>query len=138
MSLALGWGYWHVSTHGAANIHVYDVSLKTDSQLYGTVTSARLAFLDAKGAVLARASVQPPSGVASIEHPKTGDCRKEEQRASASREAMDAWRECIGTQFKWLPAWVREARYASVAFERCRIERVPVFLRESKEDWWLW
>jgi hypothetical protein len=74
----------------------------------------------------------------SICHPDVGDCRKVEQEASSSREGMAAWQECYEAKSRWFVTWVRQVRFASMNLDHCRLDRVPVSIEESKEDWWLW
>ncbi len=136
--VALGWGYWHASSHAALDVSFYDVSLKNDRQAYGRVLSADLVFTDATGAILANGRADKPLGIVSIYHPKIGDCSREEREASLNREAMVAWQQCFRTKSRWFVTWVRQVRYASVNLGNCRIDRVPVSIEESKEDWWLW
>ena len=135
---ALGWGYWHAATHGALDVQVHDLALKNDGQAYGRVSRAELAFIDAAGTVLASGSAGEPYGMVSIRHPAIGDCRREEREAFASPQAMENWRQCFETQSRWLVTWVPRARYASVDLGKCRIDKVPLSLEQSKEDWWLW
>ena len=134
----LGWGYWQARTRGALQIYLYDVALKTDRQLYGSLPSAEVVFKDDGGAELASAGTGPPLGIVSVRHPQVGDCRAEERAASLDRAGMEAWTRCFGTQSRWLRTWVRRARYADVRTGECRVERVPVVLEESRDKWWLW
>ena len=127
----LGWGYWHVSTHANVHVSLWDVALKTDRQLYGSLRAADVAFRDEGGGTLANARADERWGVSMV-HPTAGDCRREE------REGGDAWQRCFETQSRWLDTWVRHARSARVSFESCVIEKVPVELEESRDAWWLW
>jgi hypothetical protein len=136
--VVLGWGYYHVSTHANLNVSIYDVSLKNDRQAYGNVVSADLAFTNAAGTILAKARADKPLGTVSIYHPDSGDCRKIEQEASSSREGMAAWQKCYETKSRWFVTWARQVRFASVNLAHCTIDRVPVSIEESREDWWLW
>ncbi len=136
--VALGWGYWHASSHATLNVSFYDISLKNDRQAYGRVLSADLVFTDTTGTILAKGRADRPLGIVSIFHPEIGDCRREEREASFNREAMAAWEQCFKTQSQWFMTWVPQVRYASVALSNCNIDHVPVSLEESKEDWWLW
>ena len=130
---ALGWGYWHLSTHAALHASVYDLALKNERQAYGEVKPAVIVFKDAAGSVLARGKVEAPLGLFSIEHPQVGDCRREERE-----QPHTGWKQCFETQSRWLASWVRQARSAEVSFAGCRIERVPVTLDEYRDAWWLW
>lgn len=134
----LGWGYWHVSTHATLYVSLNDVALKNDRQAYGRVLSADLMFLNAAGNMVARARAIEPYGVVTISHPEAGDCSRYEREAAFDSAARDAWRRCFKTVSRWLIEWVRNIRYATVTLKDCRIEKVPVSLREYREDWWLW
>jgi hypothetical protein len=132
----LGWGYWHVSTHGDVNVSLNDVGLKNDRQLWGKVTAADLVLKDASGATLARAKAEPPLGIVWLQHPVVGDCRPEERQASSGDGA--AWRTCIGAKMRWVPAWIRQVRHVRVALDGCTIEQAPVTLEAYRDAWWLW
>jgi hypothetical protein len=135
----LGWGYWHSITHATLNLSLHDLSLKTDRQAYGRVASADIVFMSAKGAVLAEGKIREPYGVLALSHPEAGDCSRYERDATGgSAEARQAWRRCFEAMSRWLPTWVRQVRYATVTMDSCRIQQVPVELREYSESWWLW
>ena len=128
----LGWGYWHVTTHADVHVSLWDVALKTDRQLYGSLLAAELAFRDERGRTLANARADKPWGTVSMVHPTVGDCRREEQ------EGGEAWRQCYETTSRWLDTWARQVRSARISFDSCTIEKVPVVLDESRDAWWLW
>jgi hypothetical protein len=128
----LGWGYWHVSTHADVHVSLWDVALKTDRQLYGSLVAADVLFRDEAGTELAAARADHPTGLVSIIHPAVGDCRQEE------RAGGDAWRQCYETHSRWISRWARHARTARVTFGMCTIDSLPVEVEESRGDWWLW
>ena len=128
----LGWGFWHVSSHADVYVSLYDVALKTDRQLHGSLIVADVEFKDANDVMLAKARADTPLGVVSMMHPTVGDCRREE------REGGEAWRACYDAQSRWFITWVRHVRSARVSFGACTIEKVPVELEESRDAWWLW
>jgi hypothetical protein len=134
----LGWGYWHVSTHGTLYASVNDVALKNDRQVYGRVLNANLTFLDAAGNVLAQARAAEPLGVVTVLHPEAGDCSRYERQASFDSAAREAWQRCFKTVSHWLMKWVRNVRYTTVILKDCRIDELPASLREYRDDWWLW
>jgi hypothetical protein len=121
-----------VSSRAYAHVSLYDVSLKSDRQLYGWALGADLVFRDATGTALATARVDKPLGTVSMIHPTVGDCRREE------RQGGDAWSACFDTQARWLMTWVPHVRSARVRVGSCTIEKVPVMPEESRDDWWLW
>jgi hypothetical protein len=126
------WGYWRVSAHGDVNVAVYDLALKTDRRLYGSLDAGHLVFKDGAGVPLATARIDEPLGIVSMIHPKVGDCRKEE------REGGEAWRACYEAQSQWLMTWARDVRSAQVKFDNCTIENASVEVEESRDRWWLW
>ena len=134
----LGWGYWHASSYAALHVALYDVALKTDRQAYGEIRAADIALKDETGAVLANARADGALGIVSIAHPTLGDCRREEQAASSSQEAMKAWDRCFAAKSRWTMTWVRRVRYAGVSAGDCRIDRTPAVVEESRDKWWLW
>lgn len=127
-----GWGYWQGLSHGALQVSLFDIALKTRSQAYGPVLAADLVFSDAAGRILANGRADKPWGVVSMVHPTAGDCRREE-RAGGS-----AWRQCFDTHSRWLIDWVPLVRTARVRLDTCTIDRVPVRSEESRDAWWLW
>ena len=127
-----GWGYWHVVTHADVHVSLWDVALKTDRQLYGSLDAADVVFRDETGSVLANARAGTPLGIVSMIHPSAGDCRREE------REGGEAWRQCYDTHSRWFITWARQVRSARVSFDACTIENVPVIVEESRDAWWLW
>ena len=128
----VGWGYWRVSSYGYAHVSLYDVSLKSDKQLYGWVREADVVFRDATGAALGTARVDKPLGMVSIIHPTVGDCRREE------RQGGETWSECFDTQSRWLMTWVPHVHSARVRLGSCTIEKVPIVAEASRDNWWLW
>jgi hypothetical protein len=134
----LGWGYWHSKTHATLNCSIHDVSRKTDRQAYGRIVAGNVVFMNAAGAVLAEGQIREPHFVLSLTHPEVGDCSRYEREANNNAEARRAWERCFEEVSRWLAAWVREVRYATVTIGRCRIERLPVPLNEYKDSWWIW
>lgn len=120
------------------NVALYDVSLKTDRQAYGRVLSADLTFFNAAGAILAQGEIREPYGVVSISHPEVGDCSRYERQAATDSGARQEWQRCFEALSRWQMQWVREVRYATVSFGKCRIEKLPVLLTEYQDAWWMW
>ena len=121
-----------MSSHADVRVSLYDVALKTDRQLYGSLTAADVEFKDANEAMLAKARADKPFGVVFMVHPTVGDCRREE------REGGEAWRACYDAQSRWVITWAPDVRSARVSFDACTIEQMPVALEESRDAWWLW
>jgi hypothetical protein len=132
VAATLAWGFWRASSRGTLHVALYDVGVASERRAYGTVLDAEVSFHDAAGRTLAAARAHAPLGVVSVIHPEVGDCRQEERRGGA------AWQACFETQSRWLVTWVRDVRAATVSTGACTIGRVPVQLRESRNEWWLW
>jgi hypothetical protein len=83
----LCWGYWRVSTYAYVYVRLYDVGLRTDRQLYGSVLSADLDLhlRDEAGRVLATGKAD--TGIVWLMHPQVGDCRAEQH------QGQNVWRE---------------------------------------------
>lgn len=133
--LVLGYGYYHATTHGWLYVNLIDSSGKSSS---GNIRGAEIRLLDADGKLLANANSDDQVGVVRLIHPQAGDCAAEERSASTSAAAGDRWQQCFETLSIWLIDWARRIRYADLKFASCDLKRVPVVLRESREDWWLW
>lgn len=136
--LALGWGYWHTLTHATVNVALNDVALKNDRQAYGQIKDAEIVLLDADGDALARGRAREPYGVVWFAHPQVGDCSRFEREATVDDAARRAWSDCFEAQSQWLAQWMHNARYASLTFGRCSIEKVPVQTVRNAGDWYLW
>jgi hypothetical protein len=65
----LGFGYWHVSTHGTLHVYLYDKA-KENGQVY----DGKLVFYDAGGKVLARAKTDNKWGMVWPQNPVSGYC----------------------------------------------------------------
>jgi hypothetical protein len=134
-ALILGFGYYHAATHGWLYIDLVDASQKSDS---GNIRDAEVRLLDGNGNVLADAKSDHQFGVVRLLHPQAGDCSGEERSAASSSSAREQWQKCFETLSTWLIGWIRQVRFANVKFAGCDLKAVPVTLRESREDWWLW
>ena len=133
--LVLGFGYYHASTHGWVYVNLVDTSPNPHS---GNIYDADIRLLDGESKLLANARSDHPYGAVRLIHPEAGDCAAEEQGASSSLATRDRWQKCFQTLSTWLIDWVRLVRFADVKFAGCDLKAVPVNIRESREDWWLW
>lgn len=133
--LILGYGYWHVSSHGWLYVSLYDVSQK---DRYGSIKNAELVFRSSDGTVLAQGQTDDRYGVVHVSHSEEGYCTERAQNAPFSKEARQAWQECFEKQSAWLMDWIRDVRSVDLRFGDCRLDGIPVQVRESKGDWWLW
>lgn len=133
--LVLAYGYYHAATHGSLYVSLVDASQR---QHYETIRDAELSFLDSQGNILARAKSDAQYGVVRLIHPQVGDCIAEERGAASSTAGSTKWQECFETQSTWMVTWIGQTRYLDIKFDRCDLKRVPVTVRESNDDWWLW
>ena len=134
-ALILGYGYHHAATHGWLYITLMDTSVKPYG---GNVRDAELRLLDGEGKLLADAKSDHKFGVVRLIHPEAGYCAAAEQSASASPEARDQWQKCFKTLSTWLVSWAGRIRSVDVKFANCDLKAIPVIVRESRQDWWLW
>ena len=134
-ALVLGYGYYHAATHGWLYINLMDTSIKPYA---GNIRDAEVRLLDGDGKLLADAKSDHQYGVVRLIHPEAADCAATEQNASASSAARDEWQKCFRTLSTWMIRWADRIRFADVKFARCELKRVPVILRQSGDDWWLW
>lgn len=123
----LGYGWWHTARHATFHLTLRDAA---EPRKFEQLKGAQLAFLDESGRVLARGKTDEKHGVAWVAHPAAGYC--------GPGLAQAAYAACFRAQATWLPTWVREARYLSVATPRCRIERAPLYLMENRDSAWTW
>lgn len=135
VALIHGYGYYHAATHGWLYINLMDTSIKPYA---GNIRDAEVRLLDADGRLLANAKSDHQYGVVRLIHPQAGDCSAAESNASASPAARKEWQKCFQTLSTWLIGWANRVRFADVKFADCELKRMPVVLRESGDDWWLW
>jgi hypothetical protein len=67
-----------------------------------------------------------------VSHPSAGYC--------SADLAPDDYRACFWKQSEWLTTWLNDLRYISLAIGTCRIERVPLDLKVSRDSlltWWI-
>ena len=131
----LGYGFYHERTHGSLSVTLFDPAQQPIQQL---VFKDELTFLDGNGQTLARAKSDDKYGVVRLIHPVVGDCVSEERGASAAPDGQRIWQACFEQQSTWLMSWVRQARSSIVKLESCAGQRIPITIRESGDDWWLW
>ena len=131
----LGYGFYHERTHGSLYVTLNDSAQQPTQR---RVFKDDLTFLDSNGQTLARAKSDDKYGVVRLIHPVVGDCVSEEQGASSAPDGPRSWQACFEQQSTWLMSWVRRARYAIVKLESCAARRIPISIRESGDDWWLW
>jgi hypothetical protein len=134
-ALVLGYGYYHAATHGWLYVNLIDSSVKSYS---GNIRNGEVRLLDADGKLLADAKSDDKIGVVRLVHPQVGNCAAEERSSPTSSAAGDRWQQCFETLSTWLMGWVRRIRFADLKFAACDVKRLPVVLRENREDWWLW
>lgn len=124
-----GYGYWHLSTFATFHMSLRDVA---EQKQGGAVLNAQLTFLDADSRPLARGKTDGKWGVVLVRHPSAGYCDSELSPAD--------YRACFWAQSEWLTTWLNDLRYVSLAIGSCRIERVPLDLKVSRDSlltWWI-
>ena len=127
--MSLGYGYWHQRTFSTFHLSLRDVSERPRG---GPVRNAQLVFLDADSHPLARGKTDGKFGVVMARHPSAGYC--------GTDLAPDEYQRCFWTQSEWLTTWLTKLRYVSIVAGSCRIERVPVDLRVTRDNlftWWV-
>jgi hypothetical protein len=123
----LGYGYWHTENHATFYMSVTE---RTPAGRYGQVLNAQLEFLDGKGVSLARGKTDGKFGVVWVAHPVAGYCGPDLSK--------EAYRSCFDAHSVWLRSWVPLVRQVSLAFDNCRIERVPLQFSANRDSMWTW
>lgn len=129
LASSAGYGYWHRSTYATLTISLRDTS---EPARGGRVPNARLTFLDAASRPLAQGKTDDRFGIVMVEHPAVGYCGPDLK--------PDAYRACFWTQSEWLTTWLKDLRYVSLVLGNCRIERVPLAPKVSRDslfNWWI-
>ena len=135
ITIILGYGYWHASTHGALNISMYDVS---DKKNFALLKDTDIVLRDDIGTVLATGRSDSRYGTVYLSHPVTGSCYEAEHNATHSNKGLNAWQICFRQHSAWLMKWVRLIRFADVYVRDCTLENIPVAAEEYGADWWMW
>lgn len=129
VATSAGYGYWHRSTFSTFHMSLKDASGRARG---GAVLNAQLTFLDADARPLARGKTNGKFGVVMVRQPSAGYCGSELE--------PDAYRDCFWMQSEWLTTWLKNLRYVSLVAGNCRIERVPLDLKVSRDSvltWWV-
>ena len=95
VAIVLGYGYWHVSSHGWLYVSLRDVAR---NDRHSGIKNAEVVFRDSNGNTLARGRTDDRYGVVHVEHPEEGYCTRREQNAPFSSEARQAWQQCFDAQ----------------------------------------
>jgi hypothetical protein len=132
VAAVLGYGYWYQATHGYLHVWVHE------PRTAASVPDVDLVFLDAGGGQLARVRSLAPAGVIYIVGPAQYACYEIERKAAFSVEARMEWQRCFRNQSRWVSTWARQARTVDLKAGRCQLRGLPVVVRESGGDWWLW
>jgi hypothetical protein len=131
----LGYGYWFARTHGSFYCSLSD---STDPRNPRPVDDASLAFLDARGEVLARAVSMPPYGTVHLSSPAAFSCREIEGRAASSTDVRAEWQRCFERQSRWIPTWIERVRAVDLRAGACTIRGLPVRVTKHGGEWWIW
>jgi len=138
--LVVAWGYWHSMSHAALNIRVADYALKSQRQSYGAPHGVTLTFRGKSGAPLAAArSVEPQDFILAV-HPNAdiGNCQESGKNTSSGHSSQSNYAECYERYSTWAATWAPLVHDADVAVGLCQLHRVPVEVRTSNSEWWLW
>jgi len=128
-ALIAGYGYWRVNARGSVDIHLRDIAAK---EQYGRILNARLELLDASGKTLAVGKTDGKFGVVLIMHPQAGYCGPDLQPS--------AYLTCYQVLSAWLIDWARQVRYVNIAFDNCRLRRIPLqfsVFQSGMLTWWV-
>jgi hypothetical protein len=126
-ALVLGYGYWHMHTHGSLLVYLTD---KANDKNTNRAYNARLAFFDANGQLLARAKSDDKYGVVWPEHPAAGYC--------GPALSGEAYQQCFKAHSTWLMDWAPHVRKAEVQTEKCHIRDIPVTVRNYPDNIFMW
>jgi hypothetical protein len=130
---ALAWGYWHAWTHAYLTLRVDDYGLRTDKLIYDSPHGVRLSYLDGAGQVLAAARSVEPAGYVLAIHPDPaiGDCSRYEN-------SQQDYGRCYAQYARWAAQWAPGVRRADATIGACELRNLPVAVRDSNPEWFLW
>src|SRR5262249_11796431 len=110
----------------------------SDRQHIRSATPIEMTLRDESGRELARVAGKPPDGTIFIVEPSEYACHGVETQALFSSAAQEAWQRCFAEQSRWVARWAPDVRSADGRWGRCSVPRMPIELRTSSDDWWLW
>lgn len=94
---------------------------------------------DSNGKLLATGQSDAQYGTVYLAHPDTGSCYEAERQATRSRSGMNAWQNCFKQYSTWIMEWIDEARFVDVQVAGCRLNMIPVSVKDrGAADWLLW
>jgi hypothetical protein len=127
----VAYGAWQAGSRATVHLALHDHAGRTRERLWADVTDARVRLVDRAGRLRAEAQLEPPHGLPRWLAPagEAVDCRPDMPR--------EAWPACFEAQARWVAGWGAEVEQAEVTIGVCRIERVRVERRTSR-DWLLW
>lgn len=138
--LVVAWGYWHLVNHAAVSIRVNDYALRSERQSFGAPRGVTLTFRDQSGVLLALArSVEPQDYILAV-HPNEhiGSCHESGRTTSSGHASQSNYAECYEHYSTWSATWAPLVHDADVVVGQCQLHRVPVDVRTSNGEWWLW
>jgi len=124
-AVVLGFGYWHVGTHGTLHVYLHDKAKQN-----GHVYDGKLIFYDAGGKLLARAKTDNKFGVVRPQNPISGYCGPE--------LAADAFHACFAIETVWLMEWVSRTHHAEIQAGACHIEDIPIKVLTHPDNIFMW
>ena len=120
-----------------AHTHI-DLSDLSDARQRKPVFNADLIFRDAAGQLLAEGKSDNRYGIVRFNHPQFGSCESEEAAAMTSTAGRRLWDLCIAAMFRWQAEWAPKVGAMDIRFADCDVKKIPLTLRMSRDDWWLW
>ena len=129
------YGYWRAISRGYIYLNLVDISNSDKPQ---PVFNAELILHNAVQEVLAKGKSDARLGIVRFIHPQFGSCEEEEKAATTSAEGRPLWDKCISAMFRWQSEWAPRVASLDIRFAGCDVKNIPLTLRESRDDWWLW
>jgi hypothetical protein len=139
-TLVLAWGYWYSLNHTSLQLRVDDHALKTQNQAYGVPHGVTLTLRDKANGQLAVARSVEPLGYILAVHPSAdiGNCEQHGIRPSSGEESQGDYSACYKKYSAWSATWAPRVHSADVSVGPCELRQVPVNVRTSNSEWFLW
>jgi len=139
-ALVLFWGYRYSLSHASLQLRVDDYALKSERQAYGVPHGVTLTLRDsAKGQLAVARSVEPLGYILAV-HPSAdiGNCEHRGIRPSSGNGSQGDYPSCYEQYSAWSATWAPRVHSADVSVGSCQLREVPVTVRMSNDEWWLW
>ena len=139
-ALVLAWGYWYSLNHASLQLRVDDYALKSERQAYGVPHGVTLTLRDSAKVQLARRAFRRATGL----HPGRSSERRHWQLRAPWHPSIVRQRvagrlpACYEQYSAWSATWAPRVHSADVSVGSCQLREVPVTVRMSNDEWWLW